>query len=123
MAGSALSPWLAGLKCVCPHCGQGSLYKGILAFNDRCKHCEVPFDITGSGDGPAFFVMFTIAILITPPVLATQIILDPPVWVQTLIWGPVILAGSIGLLRLFKATLFALEMRHRPPSIKSTPNY
>lgn len=123
MTQHVLSPWRTGIKCVCPHCGRGKLFKGFLEFNLRCDQCDTRFDNSGSGDGPAFFVMFAIAILITPPVLVTQIVFDPPVWVQTLVWGPVILAGSVGLLRPFKATLFALEAQHRPKPVDTNPKH
>ncbi|MEM6653499.1 MAG: DUF983 domain-containing protein, partial [Pseudomonadota bacterium] len=60
----------------------------------------------------AFFVMFLIGILVTPPVLLVQIAFDPPAWVHLVLWTPVILGLSVWLLRPFKSLLFALQWKH-----------
>jgi uncharacterized protein (DUF983 family) len=57
--------------------------------------------------------MFLVAILVTPPVILVQVWLEPPAWVQMLIWAPVVLGLSVAFLRPFKSTLFALQWRYR----------
>jgi uncharacterized protein (DUF983 family) len=36
----------------------------------------------------------------------------PPLWLQLVMWLPLALGGSIGLLRPFKATLIAFQCKH-----------
>ena len=38
---------------------------------------------------------------------------QPPVWLHLLLWIPLILGASLGLLRPFEATLIALQYKHR----------
>ena len=37
----------------------------------------------------------------------------PPLWLHAIIWPPVILSGALALLRPFKATLLALQYKHK----------
>ena len=45
--------------------------------------------------------------------LALEFTLHPPMWVHGLVWIPVTLFLAFGLLRPLKATLIALQFRHR----------
>ena len=42
----------------------------------------------------------------------------PPYWVHLVIWSPVILIGSIVLLRPMKAILIALQYRHKAGEVR-----
>lgn len=107
-----VSPIKAGLRCRCPNCGHGKVFSTYLGFAESCEVCNADFQKADSGDGPAFFVMFLVGIVITPPVLLVQVVFDPPYWVHLLIWGPVVLGLSIWLLRPFKSLLFALQWKN-----------
>ena len=80
-----VSPFAAGLRCRCPRCGRGALYRGYLDIVDRCAVCGLELAGKDSGDGPAVF----------------------------LIWGTVILGVTLGLLRPAKALVMALQYRYR----------
>ncbi len=108
-----VSVWKAGLKCRCPRCGEGHLFETFLGFGNQCSECGLDFSSADAGDGPAFFVMFLVAILVTPPVLIVQILFDPPAWGQALIWSPVVIVLSAYLLRPFKGLLFALQWENK----------
>lgn len=107
-----VSPVSAGLRCRCPNCGEGRVFRGFLAFKDRCSACDADFTIADAGDGPAFFVMFAALIFIVPAAMILELAFAPPVWLHVLIWPPVTLAFCLTLLRPFKATLFALQWRN-----------
>jgi uncharacterized protein (DUF983 family) len=89
------------------------VYKTYLGFAPKCGACGVSFERADAGDGPAFFVMFLVGILITPPVLIVQVLFDPPAWVHLLIWAPVIILVSLALLRPLKSLLFALQWKNQ----------
>lgn len=107
-----VSPIKAGLGCRCPQCGKGEVFESYLGLAKSCSVCEADFSKADSGDGPAFFVMFLVGILVTPPVLLVQVVFDPPYWVHLIIWGPIIFGLSIWLLRPFKSLLFALQWKN-----------
>ncbi|WP_084393641.1 DUF983 domain-containing protein [Henriciella pelagia] len=105
----SISPILAGLGCRCPACGEGPVFKSYLGLAPACTACGADFSNADAGDGPAFFVMFLLGIIIMPPVLLVQALFSPPVWVHALIWTPVITCVAILLLRPFKSLMFALQ--------------
>ncbi len=110
---NAFAPFKACLACRCPRCGEGRLFAGLLAVAERCEVCGLDLTREDSGDGPAVFVIFVIGFVIVGLALALEMTFAPPVWLHMMLWLQLILVGSIGLLRPFKATLIALQYHHR----------
>lgn len=108
-----VSPFYAGLKCRCPRCGRGHLYKGVLDVADTCSVCGVNLKQADSGDGPAVFIILILGALIVPLALLLETAAGPPLWVHAAIWPLVIIAGAVGLLRPAKALLIALQFKHK----------
>lgn len=109
----AVSAFSAGIRCRCPNCGEGSVFRGFLAFKDRCGACDADFTIADAGDGPSFFVMFAALIFIVPSAMFFEFAFRPPGWVHILIWPPITLGFSMLALRPVKALLFALQWKHK----------
>lgn len=112
-AGPPVNPFSAGLRCRCPRCGIGRLFHGLLAVNDRCEACGLDLKSADSGDGPAVFVMFIIGPIAVGLAFWLEMAVAPPYWLHLVLWPPLVVGGSILLLRPFKATLIALQFRHR----------
>ena len=108
-----LSPYATGLRCRCPRCGTGKLFAGLLTVAERCTHCDLDLSAQDSGDGPAVFVIFIVGPIATGLAFWVEMSFMPPMWVHLVLWIPIILAGSIALLRPFKAVLVALQYRHK----------
>ncbi|MFQ5346870.1 MAG: DUF983 domain-containing protein [Rhodothalassiaceae bacterium] len=107
-----VSPWWAGLRGRCPRCGKGALYDGFLAVRESCDVCGLDLSKADSGDGPAIFIMLALGFVVTGAALWVEVAFSPPYWVHAVLWTPLIVLGSIGLLRPFKATLIALQYHH-----------
>ena len=105
----AISPLSAGVRCVCPNCGQASVFRGYLTFKPECDACGTDFTIADIGDGASFFVMFLAMAVVVPLALLLEIIAEPPIWVHALVWTPFTLAFCLWLLRPAKSILFALQ--------------
>jgi len=60
---------LRGLKNTCPNCGHGRLLEGYLSVRRECDTCHAPLWRYPAADGPAFFTM-TIMLLLLIPILA-----------------------------------------------------
>lgn len=108
-----VSPFRAGLACRCPRCGEAPLYSGLLTVRERCPSCGLDLHAHDSGDGPAVFVILILGFLVVALALITEAKFEPPLWVHAAIWPVVILGGTFILLRVLKATLIALQYRHR----------
>ncbi|MGB3624808.1 MAG: DUF983 domain-containing protein [Henriciella sp.] len=88
------------------------MFKTYLGLAPSCTACGADFSKADAGDGPAFFVMFLLGILIMPPVLLVQAVFNPPVWVHAILWTPVIVILAVLLLRPFKSLMFALQWKN-----------
>ncbi len=108
----AVSPFRAGLVCRCPRCGTGRLFKGYLDVVERCGVCDLDFSRQNAGDGPAVFIILILGFVVVGLALVVEVNFAPPLWLHLVMWFPLILGGSMGLLRPFKATLIALQYKH-----------
>jgi uncharacterized protein (DUF983 family) len=109
-----VSPFRAGLLCRCPRCGRGALYRGLLAVRPRCSVCDLDLAAHDSGDGPAAFAILLMGFLVVGLALVVEVKYQPPLWLHAALWMPLILVGSIALLRPLKATMVALHYKHEP---------
>ena len=108
-----VSAFRAGLTASCPRCGEGDLFSGFLQVAPKCSHCGLDFEFADSGDGPAIFIMLIAGFIVVAAALAVEMMYQPPYWVHAALWLPLTVLLSFGLLRPFKATLIALQYRHR----------
>ncbi len=107
-------PWAAaGLRCRCPRCGEVALYDGLLTVRESCTVCGFDLRAQDPGDGPAVFVILILGAVVVALAVFVEMKFEPPLWVHAVIWPWVILGGAIFMLRVFKATLIALQFRHR----------
>ena len=106
------SPFLAGLLCRCPRCGQGKLFQGYLKVTPSCPVCGLDLAFADSGDGPAIFVIFLVAPVIIVLALIVGATFNPPPLVHLMLWIPATLILSLALLPPFKGVLVALQYRH-----------
>jgi uncharacterized protein (DUF983 family) len=97
----------------CPACGEGRLFKSYLKVAERCAVCGLDLSAQDSGDGPAVFIILILGFVVVGLALWVEIDFSPPLWLHALIWPPLILAGSLLALPVFKALLIALQYRHK----------
>lgn len=96
---------------MCPHCGDGPLYSGILDVKQACDVCGFDLRAADAGDGAQVFVIFILGGLNT--LLGIFLYnLDLPKWAMMLVLITFIIGGTIWMLRIFKATLIALQFHH-----------
>ena len=110
---SRVSPISAGLSCKCPRCGRGALFDGFLSVAESCAVCGLDLRKADSADGPAVFVIFILGFLLVPPALLFEAMAEPPLWLHVVIWPPLILGGSLALLRPMKGVMIALQYHHK----------
>jgi uncharacterized protein (DUF983 family) len=109
----AVSTLWAALLCRCPRCGQGKLYDGIVSVAPRCAVCGLDLRTHDAGDGPIVFVVFLLGAVVVALAVLVEFTFAPPLWVHAVLWAPVVLIGSIAMLRPLKAGFIALQYRHR----------
>jgi uncharacterized protein (DUF983 family) len=106
-------PVTVGLHGRCPRCGEGRLFEGFLTVAPRCQNCGLEFDFADAGDGPAVFIMMIVGFIVVGLALVVEFTFHPPYWVHAIIWVPLVLGLSIGLLRPLKGLMIAQQYRHK----------
>ena len=107
------SPFVAGLTGRCPKCGEGAMFKGLLALAPRCDACGADFESADVGDGAAVFALFIVGFLAILLFLLTAVAFRGlPWWGHMIIQVPFIFGASILCLRPLKGLLFALQFEH-----------
>lgn len=116
MQDSLVSPISAGLRCVCPRCGEGALFSGFLKVAPACESCGLEFNFADSGDGPAVFVIFAVAPIVIILAFIVEAVFHPAPWMHLVLWIPTIILLSLWFLRPFKAVMIALQYHRQAGS-------
>jgi uncharacterized protein (DUF983 family) len=110
---SSPSTLSAGLRCRCPRCGEGPLFSGFLRLADRCDRCDLDLAFAEPADGPAFFVMSGVGILVIFVWAWAVVMWQPPIWLQVVTVFPALIAGCLATLRPVKAWMVAEQFAHK----------
>ncbi len=109
MNGAPPSALSAGLRCRCPACGAGALFDGFLHVRSSCAACGADLSGQDSGDGPVAFIVLIVGAIVVTLALITE----APVWLHLSLWLPLTVVLVLTLMRPFKATMIALQYKHR----------
>ena len=107
------APIPTGLRGRCPRCGRGHMFRGFLKFRPSCEVCGQDFSSFDSGDGPAFFVMSIVGIVVVGIALWMELAYEPPIWVHALVSGTLSIGLSLILVRPLKGMLAALQFANK----------
>lgn len=108
-----VSPYVTGLFGLCPRCGRGKMFAGLISVVPRCKSCDLDYSFADAGDGPAVFVILLAGFLVLGAALVVEIVYDPPMWALLVVFLPLTVVVCIGLLRPAKGLLVALQYRNK----------
>jgi uncharacterized protein (DUF983 family) len=106
------SLWTAfrrGLTRRCPRCGEGRIFTGYLAAAPRCGACDEELARFRSDDAPAYFTIFIVGHIVVPAMLLVEQAYHPATSVHTLLWVPLTLGLTFGLLPFVKGALVGVQ--------------
>lgn len=103
----------SGLTCRCPRCGEGALFDGFLSLAKRCEACDLDFGFADPADGPAFFVMTGVGIIVITLWAVWAVVAQPPLWAQVAAVFPALIGGCLLTLRPMKAWMVAEQYVHK----------
>ena len=104
-----LPPFQTGIRGRCPRCGKGHMFKGFLTLRPACEVCGLDYSFADPADGPAFFVMMTMAFPATGFGMWMELSFEPPLWVHFVTTLPFLLLSCIPILRPIKGVLVASQ--------------
>ncbi|WP_297799999.1 DUF983 domain-containing protein [uncultured Brevundimonas sp.] len=100
----------AGVRGRCPNCGEGRLFSGWLKVEARCAACDFPLREIETGDGAATFIMQITGATVGMAAVAFNLAYRPPLWLNLVIWVPLVILVAGGLMRPGKGLMTALNM-------------
>ena len=110
---TAVDPASAAMSGRCPRCGEGRLFNGFVALNERCSNCDQSFKFADSGDGPAVFVILLAGFVIIALMFWVENSYEPPIWVHLVVFLPLTLITCLGLLRPLKGLMIGLQYKNK----------
>ncbi len=113
MTGTPPTILAAALKCRCPRCGIGPLFRNLLEVRARCPHCDLDLAGNDAGDGAAALVILVLGAIIVGSAFWVEFHLQPPLWAHAILWPVVAVPLAIAMMRPTKAALIAIQFRHR----------
>jgi uncharacterized protein (DUF983 family) len=116
-----LSPSATGMRGLCPRCGQGRLFAGFLSLQPRCQNCGLDYSFIDSGDGPAVFVIMIVGFIVAFLALYVEFTFQPPIWVHIILWFPLVIGLSLGMLRPLKGLMIAIQYRTKAEQARIEP--
>lgn len=87
------------------------MFKSYLHLRDACAACGANFKAADAGDGPAVFVILIVGAIVAPLLLILQRLLPDIVALAITLAAAIVLC--LAFLPPFKATLFALQWKHK----------
>lgn len=106
-------PVSTGIAGRCPRCGTGRIFDGYLSTAPQCPACGLDLSFADSADGPAVFVIMIVGFIVVAAALAVEFLFQPPYWVHMVLWIPLVLALSLGLLRPLKGIMICVQYVNR----------
>ena len=107
------SPVVTGLKGRCPRCGKGHMFQGFLKIRPTCEVCGLDLAFADAGDGPAFFVMSIVGIVVVALALWVEFTYEPRIWVHLVMWFTLTAVLSLAMVRPLKGVMVALQYHHK----------
>jgi uncharacterized protein (DUF983 family) len=107
-----VEPVKAGIRGLCPRCGQGKLFDGFLTMKPACASCGLDYGFADAGDGPVVFVILIVGFIVVGAALWMEVNINPPLWVHFLLWIPLAIVFSLVLMRMLKGVLINVQFRN-----------
>ncbi|MDA1320531.1 MAG: DUF983 domain-containing protein [Proteobacteria bacterium] len=99
----------------CPNCGVGALFVSRIRMAQTCTACDFDFSELDAGDGPASLMVLVYGALIVPLAFLLEKLVSPPLLVQAILWGVVMVIATLKTLRPLKALMIGWQFRIRDP--------
>lgn len=106
-------PISTGLRGRCPRCGEGHLFSGFLTLRPSCERCDLDYAFIDAGDGPAFFVMSIVGLVVVGLAMWLELTYEPPLWLHAILELPLAVILSLAMVRPLKGMMIALQFSNK----------
>ena len=100
---------LNGFRLRCPACGVGRLFGRYLKVNASCPACGEALHHHRADDAPPYFTILIVGHVVVGAILPVERAFMPPLWLHAVLWVPLALLMSLGLLPRIKGAIVGLQ--------------
>lgn len=98
-----------GLLNTCPACGSGRLFRAYLKPVDICAACGEELFHERSDDLPPYLVILVVGHVLLTGYLLTDAVIPDALWIQLIIWIPVVILTSLIIIQPIKGGVIGLQ--------------
>jgi uncharacterized protein (DUF983 family) len=102
-----------GLRCRCPACGEGRMFRAFLKVADHCPACGEALHHHRADDAPAYFVILIVGHIVVPLALAIETAYALSYWTHAMLWLPLTVGMALGLLQPVKGAIVGVQWAAR----------
>ena len=100
---------LRGLRCRCPNCGEGAMFRSFLKVDDYCPVCNEALYHHRADDAPPYVVITIVGHIVVALMLAVEKTYAPELWVHGALWVPLTIMLCLAMLQPVKGALVGVQ--------------
>jgi uncharacterized protein (DUF983 family) len=98
-----------GMRCRCPACGSGQLFRAWLKPVDECHACGEDLHHQRSDDLPPYISIMILGHVAVGGFMMTDTVLQIPMWAHFLIWIPITILVALLTIQPIKGGVIGLQ--------------
>lgn len=102
-----------GLKCRCPHCGEGKLFRAYLKVNDTCSNCGEALHYHKADDLPPYLAIIIVGHIIIGVMMEMEATAPQAPFVYLMTMVPLALILPLAMLPSIKGAVVGLQWANR----------
>lgn len=89
------------------------MFSGFLDLRPACDNCSLDYGFADPGDGPAVFIVLIVGFIVVGLALVVELTWSWPYWLHAVVWVPLVLGLSLGMLRPLKGLFIGIQYRNK----------
>ena len=102
-----------GVRCRCPRCGEGKLYRKYLKIAGRCEHCGLDYSHHRADDLPAYVAITIVGHILVGGLLHFQSGPEIAPWIYLAILVPLAVILPLLMLPSIKGAIVGMQWARR----------
>lgn len=98
-----------GLRCTCPKCGEGKLFRAFLKPVERCAVCAEDLSHQRADDLPPYLVIFIVGHVALGGFMMTDMVWAVSMWTHLAIWVPIAVLCGLLTIQPIKGGVIGLQ--------------
>ncbi len=98
-----------GMRCTCPACGTGRLFRAFLKPVDMCSVCDEEIHHHRADDLPAYLVIVVVGHVLLTGFLLTDTVFPMSPWAHLSIWAPLSVLAALMTIQPIKGAVIGFQ--------------